>query len=126
MPLYLFEEKDGTRHERFFHLSSQCPAVLTAANDNEGLFEGKQWARRVLPGPPTGRQKQIHAYPILSDSLGCHPDDIADTEAALDCKCTPEGQVVVPSREEHKRMLAAAGMRERDHGERIPAHQGAL
>jgi hypothetical protein len=125
MPLYLFEEKDGTRHERFFHRSDQCPAILTAANDNEHLFEGNQRAHKVLALPPD-RRKQRHAYPILSDALGCHPDDIAATEAALDCKCTPEGQVVVPSRGEHKRMLAAAGMREREHGERISAHHGML
>jgi len=118
LPLYEFQEKDGTRHERFYHLSTDCPKVLTAANDPEGELKGSHMARKIIPDH-TFRRKQRHAYPILSDALGCHPDDIPDTEAALGCKCTPEGQVEVPSRQEHLRMLKAARMREGERGEKI-------
>ena len=105
MPIYQYELPDGSLFEEFFHSFRQAPDTLTV--------HGRK-ARRMAFTRPTARRSEggPSAYPLLSDAMGCHPDDIPERSRAFGVKFTPDGRAVIRSRQEYRRVAGAMGFRD--------------
>ena len=112
MPIYVYKVRDtGEEVERFYHHHEPPPHIL--------LDDLNTVADRVLFPTSTlhrlnphgrGHQNRWGQWPILSDGLGCAPDQIPEFRTHAGCDFTPEGQAILESPQHQKKVARLAGL----------------
>ena len=111
MPLYVFKRRDnGEEVEEFFHHVSD-PVMLTLPDGTVAdrvRFPLSTHARLN----PHGRGDQVlwGRWPILSDGLGCHPDQIPAMRRSAGCEFTPDGRAILRNPQHQKKVARRAGL----------------
>jgi len=111
MPIYVFKRRDnGQEVEEFFHRMS-CPDVI---EPEPGVladlvrFPLSTLARRSPHG--RGHQPLWGTWPILSDGLGCHPDQIPAMRRTAGCEFTQDGRAILRNPQHRREVARRAGL----------------
>jgi len=116
MPLYEFRRRDnGEVIERFFHTWRRAPRVLTARNDPKKDLPKGVRADRIL----SGRRKDRHGrgwqplygeWPIHSDALAYHPDQVTpELKEHIGADIDQDGRPILTDPQHRRKVLKAVG-----------------
>lgn len=117
MPVYCYTHRDKNDNvvdviERMFGMRDEKPLVIHQ--------DGTTYHRDI--GYEQGGHKAVCGnWPLLSDAVGCHPDQIPEMKAAyarhgVNVDFTKDGQAILESRGHRRAVMQVAGVHDRDGG----------
>lgn len=118
MPVYCYREpRSGKVHEVVMTVSEMLrrekggKLTLDDGTKVERCYEVEHGGFRNTPGN----------WPMKSDALGCHPDQVKEFEQhcaslGVPTRYTSDGRAVLENREHRRRLLRAMGYHDRDGG----------
>lgn len=111
MPMYCFTTKDGETVERHFPMAHIPKRVKV---------EGR-WATRNMPAEWRNRRDPGDGWPLHSDAMGVHVDQIPEAEAKSRTAGIPThfdkyGRPILTCRSHRKRYMRLRGFLDRDGG----------
>lgn len=114
MPFYSYTSAEGETVERLFPMGEAPPEV-----HEQGTTFFKDMMADMRK---SGRRKRAKGgWPLVSDSLGVHPDQIPEVQGYLEqhgvhCDFTPGGRAVLESRKHRKQVARIRGYHDNDGG----------
>lgn len=118
MPIYCFTTRRGSKRppatvERFFSMSDVPSSVR--------LPDGRRAYRDMVAERRGFKDTNGAGWPMLSDALGVHPDQISDARAEAEragvrLDFTRDGRAILESRTHRRAVLRALGYHDRNGG----------